>query len=362
MKQCSQCGRSQLEDRYRFCPGCGASLVRTLDATATQALSGANETGGQGLSDDAPTTILSTDHVSPAPKGIVGEGAQPVSGREAETVEVPAESSLPSAIVVNKLSGPLAPVDDRPVELFPAELPSRWAMPVHATLVLVILLLLAGAVVASFIIGRQSVSSLAMRTIAKVATVVATPSPDATPIALTDIAQGWHHDVGMKCLVQQGQLEMQTLPKRGANCLAPLVEAVNAVVTVDAEVVRGPDNPRYPPFYGVIVRYTSNGNYQFQVSTFGTFRLVHYAQGHSKVLFAGKSAAIHTGFGVFNSLRAVVNGATFVLFINGQYVATIQDTLTGGGQIGVSASANCAMIFRNLRVSVLDGGANNQSY
>lgn len=111
----------------------------------------------------------------------------------------------------------------------------------------------------------------------------------------------------------------------------------NVVIEVDAiQISAGPDSDNA---YGVVCRTQSNGDgYYLRVSGDGYYGIAKAeGQEFSALVEWASSSAIKTG-NATNRIRAVCNGSTLELFVNGQKVATAEDSAFATGDVAFSAT------------------------
>jgi hypothetical protein len=111
----------------------------------------------------------------------------------------------------------------------------------------------------------------------------------------------------------------------------------NVVIEVDAiQISSGPESNNA---YGVVCRTQDNGDgYYLRISGDGYYGIAK-AEGQEFVALVewASSSAINKG-NATNRIRAVCNGATLELFVNGQKVATAEDSTFVTGDIAFSAT------------------------
>jgi hypothetical protein len=110
---------------------------------------------------------------------------------------------------------------------------------------------------------------------------------------------------------------------------------------------------------GIIFRFATNstGNsfgYGFNIAQNGTydFYSVDENEGFTH-LRSGTSLFIKTGLNQTNLIAVLAHGKNIYLFVNGQYVASVNDSSYSSGQIGVQAGENAIpteAVFRNAQV------------
>jgi hypothetical protein len=111
----------------------------------------------------------------------------------------------------------------------------------------------------------------------------------------------------------------------------------NVVIEVDAiQISSGADSDNA---YGVVCRTQDNGDgYYLRISGDGYYGIAK-AEGQEFVALVewASSSAIHKG-NATNRVRAVCNGSTLELFVNGQQVATAEDSTFTTGDVAFSAT------------------------
>jgi hypothetical protein len=131
-------------------------------------------------------------------------------------------------------------------------------------------------------------------------------------------------------------------------CLALATNFANFTVEVDMRILRGDGG-------GLLFRTDANNNtgYCFFVGSDGAYSLFINDGQTLNGLIGGPSTAIHSGIGPDNLLTVIAQGNTITLYVNKQYVASIQDNNFGRGSIGVFAGNDghvTEAAFNNLQV------------
>jgi hypothetical protein len=107
-------------------------------------------------------------------------------------------------------------------------------------------------------------------------------------------------------------------------------------IEADAIKIGGPNDG----VFGLICRYQDAGNfYVFMISADGQAGIARVQSGRDLVMLSGESlqpsSRIQTGLAT-NHLQADCLGSTFALFVNGEQVASANDSVIGsGGDVGL---------------------------
>ena len=98
-------------------------------------------------------------------------------------------------------------------------------------------------------------------------------------------------------------------------------------------------------------------SYDFVVCQNGSYMLVLYVDftsTNSKTLISGSSSAIHTGLNASNVIAVVANGSTLDLYVNMQKIASVTDSTSSRGVIGLIAYLSynnpTEVVYSNARV------------
>lgn len=108
-------------------------------------------------------------------------------------------------------------------------------------------------------------------------------------------------------------------------CARMITTGHNFAYQVEMKIMQGDSG-------GIIGRGSNTSSLSFRVGTDGTFDLVD----GKKTLIAQTSSAIKQGKNT-NILLMVVENKTIDLYVNGTYLGTASDTMTGGGYFGLMA-------------------------
>jgi len=111
----------------------------------------------------------------------------------------------------------------------------------------------------------------------------------------------------------------------------------NVVIEVDAtQVSAGPINDNS---YGIVCREQGNsGGYYLRVSGDGYYSIAKSdGEDFEPLVEWAESDAIHQG-NATNHIRAICDGSTLTLFVNGQRLATAEDSTFTSGDIALSAT------------------------
>ena len=92
--------------------------------------------------------------------------------------------------------------------------------------------------------------------------------------------------------------------------------------------------------YGVMCRAQDNGDgYYLLISGDGNYSiLLGNGDSYDPLVDWQESSAIHTG-NAANHLRAVCNGSSFDLYVNGQHLASTQDDTFSSGDLALTATS-----------------------
>jgi hypothetical protein len=128
------------------------------------------------------------------------------------------------------------------------------------------------------------------------------------------------------------------------------VQVQDAVVVVDAKLISGPLDFGY----GVVFRSdTQHSEYGFLISSDGhwtSYKLVNNQLTH--IINWTASAQIHKNKGDHNLLTVYFKGTHMNFFINGMLVGQADDdTFSGDGTVGLTASAGQDVLFANFSVT-----------
>lgn len=103
---------------------------------------------------------------------------------------------------------------------------------------------------------------------------------------------------------------------------------------------------------GLVVRKANNNYYYFTITATGEYALTRHSAangGDDTTIKEDSSSAIHQGFDQWNTLQIVVQGSSFTLYINGQFITAQSDGTLTYGAIAVIAN-NSDVRFRNVVV------------
>ncbi len=124
-----------------------------------------------------------------------------------------------------------------------------------------------------------------------------------------------------------------SMPQIGhfASCMARATNFSNFTYQVQMTIFSGTSTDGG----GLIFRSNTNEQYRFRVGTDGSYDLVDPTQ----TLTSGSSPAIKTGLNQTNVLKVVARGGNISLYVNGQFIARVNDSSSSSGQIGLMAVA-----------------------
>ncbi|MGA9190521.1 MAG: LamG-like jellyroll fold domain-containing protein [Anaerolineales bacterium] len=109
-------------------------------------------------------------------------------------------------------------------------------------------------------------------------------------------------------------------------------------IEVDTAQVTAPSNDNND--YGVMCRAQDNGDgYYLLISGDGNYSiLLGNGDSYDPLVDWQESSAIHTG-NAANHLRAVCNGSSFDLYVNGQHLASAEDDTFSSGDLALTATS-----------------------
>jgi hypothetical protein len=127
-------------------------------------------------------------------------------------------------------------------------------------------------------------------------------------------------------LVNQNAHEILTINQ-------PVSTPANVAVTVDLTFLRG--NAGDPAGLRFRVGPGSDGTtgfYAVLISPEGRYEFWRFDQSHWAILSSGYTDAVRPGLGQTNTLAILARGDRFLVFVNGQYTATVFDSVLPGGR------------------------------
>lgn len=138
------------------------------------------------------------------------------------------------------------------------------------------------------------------------------------------------------------------------SCAAQNTNFSNFAYEVDMTIIAGNCG-------GIIFRadFTNRHYYLFSICQDGSYQLRLYTQPEgpeTKILLQGSNPNIRTGLGQSNLVAVVVNNDAITLYVNHQFINSVQDNTYSQGQIGVAADNNNSpteVAFRNAKVWAL---------
>jgi hypothetical protein len=157
------------------------------------------------------------------------------------------------------------------------------------------------------------------------------------------------------CAFKDGAYHLTSSAKGGLICdpEAPVLTLANLVFEANMTIIKGNET-------GLTVRVdqTKATNYLFYIDTQGNYGIgienpnAANQNDQFKSLSQGKNAAIKTGLNQSNLLAIAANGDAISVYVNGQFVASVQDKTYSNGQIGVYAygDTGCDVAVSNVRV------------
>ena len=190
-----------------------------------------------------------------------------------------------------------------------------------------------------------------------VATVAATPTPTLNEQQifrdpLTANTYGW--PTSDHCFFESDGYHV----KGTYGCYAPtpayLLDKSDTTVNVKLAAVSGGNayglllriqhlpGAQHNRFYAFVL--ASNGAWSFQRCDGTCDSLVDFTQ----------NAAIHAGVGATNTLRAIAEGSSYTLYVNGTQVGHVDDAEFTDGQTGLSVSGTCEAVFTNILINQIN--------
>ncbi len=103
---------------------------------------------------------------------------------------------------------------------------------------------------------------------------------------------------------------------------------------------------------GIVIRWNSNGGLQLLISQDGSYEL----RVNFTIIQGGSSSAIKVGLNQSNLIAMAAHGNTLDLFVNKQYITSVNDSTYSEGGIGIVAHAiskPTEVEFRNAMVWIL---------
>ena len=164
-----------------------------------------------------------------------------------------------------------------------------------------------------------------------------------------------NNNVGIShCTFSNGAYHTTITPSKPANssglsCNPEASSLVfsNVAFEVKTDVLQGSTS-------GVIVRVDqAPGNYYtFTIDTSGNYFFNIYSNNTPKLLTSGSNAIINKGLNQTNLVAIVAKGQTISGYVNGQFLASVDDKTYGQGQIGVygGGTGNVDVAMTNARV------------
>jgi hypothetical protein len=166
----------------------------------------------------------------------------------------------------------------------------------------------------------------------------ATSGTPALDDPLRDNSKGYNWDVvsgqGGVCQFTNGAYQVSmSQTNMFYRCTARSTNFINFAYQVQVTLVKGDQA-------GIIFRFDDIQAtfYSFFISSEGTYALdTDNRNGFISELLNGSSPAIKTGLNQTNLLAVLVRGSQIALYVNGQYLASVQDSTYKSGSIGVIA-------------------------
>jgi hypothetical protein len=169
------------------------------------------------------------------------------------------------------------------------------------------------------------------------ATVTASPQylfdrMTASQPAVSDVSDGWNtgQKPGVDCIFTGNAYHMRVAPAKSAFfCMNAQDSYTNFIFQVQMTVIQGNGG-------GIIFRDDTAGNfYSFIImdsNLYSLFTLNESGKG-GKMLAFGRTAVGRT-----NTLAVMVQGSKIAMFVNKQYIGSVNDTYSSSGTLGFTGS------------------------
>ena len=305
------------------------------------------------------------------------------------SLENPALEGLPIAGIEKTVQSPPVSSPDRTIESPSTAGPQGFInrlqrLPKGIAILLVgLLLLVIGEGVGLFYVTRiNSVAAAAVKAtataeartitttpVATVTTTITTPANATTPALqnpypsfsgtlvlndpLNNNSQGynWDEGTGTCQFSARGYLITETQQKRFQYCTARTTDFSNFAYQVQMVITKG-------DYGGIIFRAnaTTGQYYYLRIGQDGSYYLLVYVDNqasHARILTSGLTPSIHMGLNQSNLVAVVARNSTIDLYVNKQYITTVNDHSYSHGQIAVVAEdeGNLTLVlFSNARV------------
>src|SRR6266700_146111 len=305
------------------------------------------------------------------------------------SLENPALEGLPIAGIEKTVQSPPVSSPDRTIESPSTAGPQGFInrlqrLPKGIAILLVgLLLLVIGEGVGLFYVTRiNSVAAAAVKAtataeartitttpVATVTTTITTPANATTPALqnpypsfsgtlvlndpLNNNSQGdsWDEGTGTCQFSARGYLITETHQTRFQYCTARTTDFSDFAYQVQMVITKG-------DYGGIIFRAnaTTGQYYYLRIGQDGSYYLLVYVDNqasHARILTSGLTPSIHMGLNQSNLVAVVARNSTIDLYVNKQYITTVNDHSYSHGQIAVVAEdeGNLTLVlFSNARV------------
>src|SRR6266581_733894 len=305
------------------------------------------------------------------------------------SLENPALEGLPIAGIEKTVQSPPVSSPDRTIESPSTAGPQGFInrlqrLPKGIAILLVgLLLLVIGEGVGLFYVTRiNSVAAAAVKgtataeartitttPVAAVTTTITTPANATNPALqnpypsfsgtlvlndpLNNNSQGynWDEGTGTCQFSARGYFITETQQKRFQYCTARTTDFSNFAYQVQMVITKG-------DYGGIIFRAnaTTGQYYYLRIGQDGSYYLLVYVDNqasHARILTSGLTPSIHMGLNQSNLVAVVARNSTIDLYVNKQYITTVNDHSYSHGQIAVVAEdeGNLTLVlFSNARV------------
>lgn len=177
-------------------------------------------------------------------------------------------------------------------------------------------------------------------------TVLSALSQHALPFqdALTSNTNGWKEANG-QCFFQDNSYHIEN----GYTCFAPVVQASDVNITVQARQLSGP----LTQHYGIVFRHVDDNNwYEFILNSDTEWGFYKTLNGTEAAIVQDTiNPAINGNLNSANTLRVQAKGSHFIFFVNGTQVGEAEDSAFASGRSGLFAGGYIEVAFNNFEIT-----------
>lgn len=164
---------------------------------------------------------------------------------------------------------------------------------------------------------------------------------------------GYKKGAGTDCFFANGAYHViESNTNHFYYCIANNTSFSNFALQVEMTFIQG-------NYGGVLFRSVGQRHYVFRIGRDGSYVLQVYGDDtgrNTRLLVQGHSAAIDTSLNQANLIAVVARGGNIDLYVNQQYLTSVQDGSYSQGQIGLEAEDHgvpAEVMFRNAKVYTL---------